>query len=249
MEGSASSSGELCPAVSQLCRLACLPACLPVPGLACTHAARCTPRYPLHAHCHRLLQGQFSPGGGVACSNCTAGYACPAGSSSASPAASMCPAGRYSVAGALQCLPAAQGFFTSAGAATATQTACTTALAAGRWCLAGSSNSSGLPCPPVRRGRCLPWWCRRRCGPTCGRCVRCVSCAGPVQPRWWRGVLQLPGWISVLVARRHELHVRRPMSRWSLQQPRQQSVPRLLRWVQLRRGRQLTHSRQHWWRG
>jgi hypothetical protein len=47
--------------------------------------------------------GRFSAAGDASCTPCSAGYACPAGSVSATPSAAICVAGRYSLFGATSC--------------------------------------------------------------------------------------------------------------------------------------------------
>ena len=90
---------------------------------------------------------------------CTAGYACPAGSTS--PTASVCPAGYYSLAGAAECVACPAGHYSTAGAGAcsacpggtygtggSTSPACSGDCAAGYACPAGSSSGNAVPCLP-----------------------------------------------------------------------------------------------------
>jgi hypothetical protein len=47
--------------------------------------------------------GTFSVSGAVSCRNCSAGYACPPGSTSSAPADAICAAGTHSRTGAVSC--------------------------------------------------------------------------------------------------------------------------------------------------
>lgn len=74
--------------------------------------------------------------------NCTAGYACPSGTSNSTKY--PCPAGKYSLAAASSCTPCAAGRY---GASWAMTTAnCTGVCGVGYYCPVGSSVP--LPCPP-----------------------------------------------------------------------------------------------------
>jgi hypothetical protein len=88
----------------------------PPPGNACYDGAGA-------ASGRACVAGKWSPGGGTACSNCDAGYACPAGSTSATPEAAICPAGRYSVAGATSCSNCDAGYACPAGSTSASPSA------------------------------------------------------------------------------------------------------------------------------
>lgn len=75
---------------------------------------------------------------------CTAGYACPNGSTNAT--AFLCPAGQYSLAAAGLCSPCPAGLYGSTpGMASA---ACTGACLAGYACPEGSPNATAVTCPP-----------------------------------------------------------------------------------------------------
>lgn len=76
--------------------------------------------------------------------NCTAGYACPAGSTT--PTAVTCPPGTYSLAGAGVCTPCVVGKYSSAsGLSTPCTSAC--AAATGYYCGEGATAATGAPCP------------------------------------------------------------------------------------------------------
>jgi hypothetical protein len=81
----------------------------------------------------------------AACSgNCTAGYACPSGSTS--PMAITCQPGQYSLAGASQCTPCPAGVFGATAALSSA--ACSGNCTAGYACGAGSVSSMALGCTP-----------------------------------------------------------------------------------------------------
>jgi hypothetical protein len=69
--------------------------------------------------------GRYSPGGTDVCSLCSAGYVCPPGSASATPAATICAPGKYSLAGDASCSLCSAGRFGSSSGATSA--ACTLA--------------------------------------------------------------------------------------------------------------------------
>jgi hypothetical protein len=71
------------------------------------------------------VAGKYSFAGNPSCTNCNAGYACPAGSTSPTPAAAQCAAGRFSIAGATACTDCSAGYACpSAGATNGTVLEC-----------------------------------------------------------------------------------------------------------------------------
>ena len=110
------------------------------------------------------LPGQTS----AACvGNCTAGYACPAGSTS--PTAVLCPVGRYSTAGSASCVLCPVG--TYGDSVGLTTPACSGPCAVGYICPPGSNTSTPfLSCPVGRYGEAAS-----------GSCVDCpVGRFGPL---------------------------------------------------------------------
>jgi hypothetical protein len=98
------------------------------------------------AVCAECPPGTFGDSPGLSsalCSGaCTAGYACPAGSTNTT--ASACSAGQYSFAGAGSCTGCAAG---SWSASTVRSTVCDNMCTAGYACPAGSTNATTLACP------------------------------------------------------------------------------------------------------
>jgi hypothetical protein len=87
--------------------------------------------------------GQTANLAGSLCSGpCTAGYACPAGSTSAT--ALECAVGRYSLQGMGECMGCAAGRYGSSAAAT--NASCSGPCTAGYACPAGSTNATALEC-------------------------------------------------------------------------------------------------------
>ena len=90
--------------------------------------AYCLGRH-LHVHvscrCVGTALGRYSVAGSTSCSNCTAGYACPAASTNST--VMQCPSGKYSVAGSGVCSDCAAGYACPvAGSTTAYAVTCGT---------------------------------------------------------------------------------------------------------------------------
>ena len=118
-----------------LCR-ECAPA---VPSPATTSCSPC--RYVAHPR-------RYGSAAGLTVSsctaNCSAGYACPAGSTS--PIAQLCPAGTFSGVGAAVCSPCPGGSYGATQAMAAPT--CTGPCTAGYACPAGSVSPTALLCAP-----------------------------------------------------------------------------------------------------
>jgi hypothetical protein len=128
--------------------------------------------------------GSYGGGSGLTsptCSgNCTAGYACPAGSTS--PLAQLCPSGRFSTAGSGVCTECPVGVYgDSVGLTTP---ACSGPCAVGYVCPSGSNSSTPVPsCAAGRYGDVVTSTCvdcpAGRFGPTSGSISVsvCTACA------------------------------------------------------------------------
>ncbi len=157
--GSTNATAVPCPAGSY--SLAFAASCMDCPAglygaLPATGTSSCTA--PCRPGTFGVTGGQTSP----TCSgNCTAGYACPAGSTS--PTAQQCPIGRYSVAGSAVCPECPAGVYgDSVGLISPT---CSGPCAVGYVCPPGSNTSTPVPaCTAGRYG-----------DTSTGQCVDCPA--------------------------------------------------------------------------
>lgn len=136
LAGSTNATAVLCPAGSS-CPTGSANATLCLPGRYSSSGA---------AVCLNCTAGRFGQGQGLTSSLCTgpcsAGYACPAGSPTAT--ASSCAVGKYSEAGASLCTDCPEGTYGAVqGLATPL---CTGLCAAGYACAPGSTNATAAAC-------------------------------------------------------------------------------------------------------
>jgi hypothetical protein len=97
--------------------------------------------------CTQCPAGTYGTGDGLsACTGvCSAGFACPAGSTT--PTATECPAGQYSTEGAASCIPCPSGSYGETPRLSTAVEACNGTCAPGYACGPGSTNGTASPCP------------------------------------------------------------------------------------------------------